>query len=101
MYERSYTHAFKKVFTAMLPLAARGGHLAVCAALACVGVFNGPFLPAHYKVRPRAGPGAPSLRRPAPATRERPRSVAPPARRVVSDFTWQPNLCLTTLHQIS
>ena len=35
----------------LLPLAARGGHLAVCAIIALAGAMNGPFLPAHYQVK--------------------------------------------------
>ena len=36
---------------ALLPLAARGGHLAVCAIITLAGAMNGPFLPAHYQTK--------------------------------------------------
>lgn len=39
------------VLCAALPLAARGGHLAVCTIIALAGAMNGPFLPAHYQTK--------------------------------------------------
>jgi MFS family permease len=35
----------------LLPLAARGGHLAVSAIITLAGAMNGPFLPAHYQTK--------------------------------------------------
>jgi hypothetical protein len=39
------------VLCSLTPLAARGGHLAVCAIIALMGAMNGPFLPAHYQTK--------------------------------------------------
>ena len=39
------------VLCSLLPLAARGGHLAVCAIIVLAGAMNGPFLPAHYQTK--------------------------------------------------
>lgn len=35
----------------LLPLAARGGHLAICGIIAACGFMNGPFLPGHYQIK--------------------------------------------------